>query len=222
MGSNQREGAAAPLIDRRAFRQIVLVVLMVVLAVSFGRFLGACSSDGPGTAANGAATENTVEGSAQGAAGDNANGGATTGDDATDGATTDGAPAASSEANAALTLADIPADVLISVDELQQMRASDAPPFIVDIRGQNWWRDGHIPEARNIPAGKQFDIRMDEIPRDAEVVVIVPRNDERVAEVWQTLVDAGYDGSLIKALEGGMDAWNAAGGDIQEEEHLGC
>lgn len=216
MESNRREGAAAPRIDRKAFRWIVLVVLMVVLAVSFGRFLGACSSDGPGTAANGAATESTVADSAQDAADDH------TTDDVATGHTPDGAPAASSEANAALTLADIPADVLISVDELQQMRASDAPLFIVDIRGQNWWRDGHIPEARNIPAGKQFDIRMDEIPRDAEVVVIVPRNDERVAEVWQTLVDAGYDGSLIKALDGGMGAWSAAGGDIQEEEHLGC
>lgn len=218
MRSNQKEGAAAPLVDRKAFRQIVLVALVVVLAVSFGRFLGACTSDGPDAAADGAATASAPENSAQDAAGDGANG---ADDTAADGTATD-APAASSEANAALTLADIPADVLISVDELQQMRASDAPPFIVDIRGQNWWRDGHIPEARNIPAGKQFDIRMDEIPRDAAVVVIVPRNDERVAEVWQTLVDAGYDGSLIKALEGGMDAWNAAGGDIQEEEHLGC
>ena len=131
-------------------------------------------------------------------------------------------PAASSEANAALTLAGIPADVLISVDELQRMRESDNPPFIVDIRGQNWWISGHIPEARNIPAGKQFDIRMDEIPRDSEVVVIVPRNDERVAEVWQTLVDAGYDGNLLKALDGGMDAWTAAGLEIKEEERLGC
>lgn len=187
MESDRREGAAIPLIDRKTFRQVVLVALMVVLAVIFGRFLGACSSDAGDTASE-RAEQTSV----------------------------------SSQANASLTLADIPEDVLITVDELQQMRASDTPPFIVDIRGQNWWRDGHIPEARNIPAGKQFDIRMDEIPRDAEVVVIVPRNDERVAEVWQTLVDAGYDGSLIKALEGGMDAWKAADGDIKEEEHLGC
>ena len=193
MGSNQKEGAAAPIIDRRAFRQIVLILLMVAMALSFGRFLGACSSGASQPASEDAPV-----------------------------AAEEVQPAASSEANAALTLADIPADVLISVDELQRMRESDNPPFIVDIRGQNWWISGHIPEARNIPAGKQFDIRMDEIPRDSEVVVIVPRNDERVAEVWQTLVDAGYDGNLLKALDGGMDAWTAAGLEIKEEERLGC
>ena len=87
---------------------------------------------------------------------------------------------------------------------------------------RDMWIDGHIPEARNIPAGKQFDIRMDEIPKDREVVVIVPRREEGVAEVWQTLVDNGYDPALLKALAGGMDAWKDAGMDIQEEEDLGC
>lgn len=106
MGSNQKEGAAAPIIDRRAFRQIVLILLMVALALSFGRFLGACSSGASQPASEDAPV-----------------------------AAEEVQPAASSEANAALTLADIPADVLISVDELQRMRESDNPPFIVDIRG---------------------------------------------------------------------------------------
>ncbi len=187
-------------------RRAVLVVLAALLAVGLGRVLGACTAEQDTTAEPPAAVqEEQAEPDAAPAGGDEP-----------------AASTASSEDNQNLTLADLPEGVLISVDELEAMRASDNPPFIVDIRGQNWWMDGHIPEARNIPAGKQFDIRMDEIPRDSEVVVIVPRNEERVAEVWQTLVDAGYDGDLLKALEGGMDAWSAAGGDIQEEEHLGC
>lgn len=134
----------------------------------------------------------------------------------------DGASGAGSERYRDLTLSDIPADALITVDELQGMLVSQNPPFLVDIRAQGFWIDGHIPEARNIPAGKQLDIRLEEIPDDGTLIVLVPRGEERVAEVWQTLVDAGYEQDAVKALAGGMDAWKEAGLPVQQEVDLGC
>lgn len=204
-----RNAWAESLLPRRQrWRRLGLLVLMLALSIGCGRLLGGCAGaeapDGAGERAPATAEAASEERSVDAAA------------------PAGGVSSASSEDNQKLTLDDIPADVLISVEELQQMRESDEPPFIVDIRAQGWWIDGHIPEARNIPAGKQFDIRMDEIPKDREVVVIVPRREERVAEVWQTLVDNGYDPALLKALAGGMDAWKDAGMDIQEEEDLGC
>ena len=117
---------------------------------------------------------------------------------------------------------DIPPEALITVDELQALRESGGPLFILDVRSQGQYTGGHIPEARNIPAGKTFDIRMDEVPTDGRTVVLVPQLRERAAEVWQTLVDNGYDGDTIKVLDGGMTAWADDGMDVQVEEDLGC
>lgn len=201
---------------RQCYGRLALLILALVLCVGCGRLLAGCAAslEPEGDVAEVAGAAPSDETPARPDAGHAG------GEDASNENEAD--PAVSSEDNQKLTLADIPADVLVSVEELQQMRESVEPPFIVDVRPQGWWIDGHIPEARNIPAGKQFDIRMDEIPKGREVVVIVPRTDERVAEVWQTLVDNGYDLAMLKALDGGMEAWSAAGMDIQQEEHLGC
>ena len=127
-----------------------------------------------------------------------------------------------SEQNKDLALDDIPSEALITVDELQGLRESGEPLFILDVRSQGQYTGGHIPEARNIPAGKTFDIRMDEVPSDGRTVVLVPQLRERAAEVWQTLVDNGYDGGTIKVLYGGMTAWADDSMDVQVEEDLGC
>ena len=130
-------------------------------------------------------------------------------------------PQARSEDNRSLTADDIPAEAFITAQDLQQMRESEAAPFIVDVRANGDFIGGFIPEARNIPAGRTFDIRMDEVPGD-QLVVIVDRQNDRAAEVRQTLLDAGYSEENLKVLEGGMKSWFVAGYETDFEEDLGC
>jgi rhodanese-related sulfurtransferase len=49
-------------------------------------------------------------------------------------------------------------------------RAAGEPITVIDVRGQVAWDQGHLPGALHIPGGEIVD-RLDEIPRDAPIVV---------------------------------------------------
>ena len=71
---------------------------------------------------------------------------------------------------------------------------------IIDVRSIAKYDAGHVP------AGRIFEIRMREVPRDKDVVLI-DADGSRVAEAWQTLVDSDYDPERIKAVSDGYEAW---------------
>ncbi len=117
-----------------------------------------------------------------------------------------------SEANRGLTLADIPKDQVITVEDLVELREKDRTYkgfVIIDVRSLTKYDAGHVPGSLCVPAGRIFEIRMREVPRDKDVVLI-DADGSRVAETWQTLVDNGYDPERIKVVSDGMDAWFAA------------
>jgi rhodanese-related sulfurtransferase len=58
---------------------------------------------------------------------------------------------------------------LIAPQELHAQRASDTPPTVIDVRGEEGYRAGHIPGARHIP-GDEVAGRLAEIPKDRPVV----------------------------------------------------
>lgn len=81
---------------------------------------------------------------------------------------------------------------------------------IIDVRSIAKYDAGHIPGAFCVPAGRIFEIRMREAPRDKDVVLI-DTDGLRVAEAWQTLVDNDYDPERIKVISDGYEAWVDAG-----------
>ena len=118
-----------------------------------------------------------------------------------------------SAANKDLTLADLPEEQVITAADLEELCEKDRrfKEFtIIDVRSIAKYDAGHIPGAFCVPAGRVFEIRMREAPRDKDVVLI-DADGLRVAEAWQTLVDNDYDPERIKVISDGYEAWVDAG-----------
>ena len=90
-------------------------------------------------------------------------------------------------------------------------RLDDA--FFLDVREPAEWDAGHIEQAVHIPMG-QLNARIDEIPKDQEIVAVC-RSGNRSGAVTDALNRAGY---TAHNLEGGMQAWHLAGLDYVAED----
>jgi rhodanese-related sulfurtransferase len=78
--------------------------------------------------------------------------------------------------------------------------------WLLDVREDDEWRAGHVPDARHIPLG-QLGARADEVPRN-ETVYVICRSGARSARAALALVGAGWDAVNVG---GGMQDWAAAG-----------
>ncbi len=140
-----------------------------------------------------------------------------------------------------IDLSPIPEEAILSVDELYEMlggeeldKAARAAKgkgastglsgdiSVIDVRSLAIFSELHVPGAKCVPAGRVFEIRMREVPRD-ETVILIDEDGSRLVETWQALVDNDYDPEKILVVEGGFDAWIEA--DYPAEEtpiRLGC
>lgn len=89
----------------------------------------------------------------------------------------------------------------VSVEEAYQMRENGA--YVLDVRELSEWEEGHIPDATLIPLG-QLESRMNEIPKDQEVVIVC-RSGNRSAQAREILLNAGF--TNITSMAGGMNQW---------------
>lgn len=104
------------------------------------------------------------------------------------------------------TATSMPAE--ITVADAQAERDNGA--FMLDVRTQEEWNAGHIPNATLIPLD-QLAARMSEVPKDQRVVVVC-RSGNRSAQGRDLLKQAGY--TLVTSMGGGMNQWTAAGYDV--------
>jgi rhodanese-related sulfurtransferase len=96
----------------------------------------------------------------------------------------------------------------ISVDEAYQMYQGGT--FVVDVRTQEEWDEYHVPNTTLIPLD-QLPNRLNEIPKDKEIVVIC-RSGNRSKEGRKILLDAGYNAT---SMTGGVKEWYAKGYPIE-------
>jgi adenylyltransferase/sulfurtransferase len=75
--------------------------------------------------------------------------------------------------------------------------------ILIDVREPMEWNTGHVDSAHHIPMS-QVPTRLDEIPRDRDVVMIC-RSGARSERVRQFLVQQGY--TRVANLTGGMQRW---------------
>ena len=101
------------------------------------------------------------------------------------------------------TTTDLPLNV--NVDEAYQMVQNGA--FLLDVREQSEWDDFHAVGATLIPLG-QLASRVDEVPRDQDIVVIC-NSGNRSQEGRDILLDAGFKN--VTSVDGGSQAWRTAG-----------
>jgi rhodanese-related sulfurtransferase len=97
----------------------------------------------------------------------------------------------------------LPAEM--SVAEVSQLDREEW--FILDVREQSEWNEGHIEGATSIPLG-QLEARKSELPTDKKIVVVC-RSGNRSAQGRDLLLKAGF--AEVTSMADGMNAWVSQG-----------
>ena len=115
------------------------------------------------------------------------------------------APAASSDVDVS-TLAD-----QIDVQTASTVYERD-DVFMLDVREQWEYDEGHIPDINLIPMG-EIPNRLDELPRDKEIIVTC-RSGNRSGRITALLQENGF--TNIHNMQGGILAWQDAGLPVEK------
>jgi membrane protein DedA with SNARE-associated domain/rhodanese-related sulfurtransferase len=104
----------------------------------------------------------------------------------------------------------------ISVDELYRLIDAGLKPVIVDVRSQT----ARALEPRRIPGALHVtlhavDHHVKDLPRDREIILYCTcPNEASAAQAAKILMNNGF--TKVRPLHGGLDAWIAAGYDVEE------
>lgn len=124
------------------------------------------------------------------------------------GASATPAPAAPAQAAGQAAALDLP-DVLDAKITNEIRGRSDV--VILDVREDDEFKSGHIPEAEWIPLG-QLSSRLNELPKD-KTIVAVCRSGNRSGQATQILRQNGFD---AYNMQGGMNSWVQAGFEVEK------
>jgi len=119
----------------------------------------------------------------------------------------------------ALVSAAVPQSALLSAATVGELRDINACR-VIDTRSFADFTLGSIPQAVSIPL-RFLTKRYHEIPTDM-TIVITSTNEEEMAQVYGTLLSLGFDANKLFFLEGGFEAWVAAGYHTQTHYGSGC
>jgi membrane protein DedA with SNARE-associated domain/rhodanese-related sulfurtransferase len=102
----------------------------------------------------------------------------------------------------------------ISVDELRDMMTGERNATILDVRSQlTQEASGRIPGARAVDMERIHE-GIDGVPKDGDVIVYCAcPNEASAVKVAQALKQLGF--ARVRPLHGGIDAWIAAGHDVE-------
>jgi rhodanese-related sulfurtransferase len=107
--------------------------------------------------------------------------------------------------------AGAPVPTEITIREAYDKYQQDA--FLLDVREPEEWEDYHVPGTTLIPLS-QLAGRVDELPRDKEIVVIC-RSGNRSQEGRDILVSAGFEN--VTSMNGGILDWREAGFPVETD-----
>ncbi|WP_329532012.1 rhodanese-like domain-containing protein [Streptomyces sp. NBC_01450] len=95
---------------------------------------------------------------------------------------------------------------------LHEITESGADPRLLDVRTPGEFRTAHIPGSYNVPLDTLREHRAELLRHLDEDVVLICRSGGRAAQAEQALAEAGLPN--LRVLEGGVLAWEAAGGPL--------
>jgi molybdopterin/thiamine biosynthesis adenylyltransferase/rhodanese-related sulfurtransferase len=109
--------------------------------------------------------------------------------------------------------------------EIREIRAADAAafldsdrPYVLDVREQDEWDEGHIPGAVHIPRGN-LESRVEATLTDrARPVLVYCAGGSRSAFAAKTLAELGFDD--VQSLAGGYTDWKRSGFPTQLSDSL--
>jgi rhodanese-related sulfurtransferase len=99
----------------------------------------------------------------------------------------------------------------IHASELHQLRLEDPRTRILDVRTTAEFESVHIPGSFNVPLD-QLAEHVDQVAELDHPVVLVCLSGNRAAQAQSKLNSAGK--ANLRVLEGGIGAWQTAGGDV--------
>lgn len=102
---------------------------------------------------------------------------------------------------------------LIMPAELSQKLNSKSEIFVLDVREDGEWREGHIPGATHIPLG-ELQKRINEIPRTCPVAVTCAHG-QRASSAVSLLQREGLQ--QVENIVGGTSAWEKADLPLEKE-----
>ncbi|WP_329275862.1 rhodanese-like domain-containing protein [Streptomyces sp. NBC_00691] len=95
---------------------------------------------------------------------------------------------------------------------LHQLVQEGRAPRLLDVRTPGEFRTVHIPGSSNVPLDTLREHRAELLPHLDEDVVLVCRSGARAAQAERALAGAGLPN--LRVLDGGMNAWEAAGAPV--------
>ena len=111
----------------------------------------------------------------------------------------------------------------ISVDELRKLMREGKRPIVVDVRSEVARKaDGRFIPGALALGPQSIDGLLAELPMDRDIVFYCScPNEASAAQVAKRLIDLGY--TRVRPLHGGLDAWLAAGHevDLRPPDHSG-
>lgn len=103
----------------------------------------------------------------------------------------------------------------IHASELRQLRLEHPHTLILDVRSTSEYQSVHIPGSYNVPLD-QLAEHIDAVADLDDPVVLVCLSGNRASTAQQKLNTAGK--SNLRVLDGGIGAWQTAGGDVATGE----
>jgi rhodanese-related sulfurtransferase len=101
----------------------------------------------------------------------------------------------------------------VTLDELADV--IDRGGFVLDVREQDEWNEGHVPNAHHIPMNEVAE-NLDKLDDGARIFIIC-RSGKRSMTVANYLEAQGYD---VVSVAGGTDGWANSGRDLSFEPSL--
>lgn len=110
-----------------------------------------------------------------------------------------------------MTNATLPATDTIDAHRLRAMMREDSALRILDVRTGGEFDAVHIPGSYNVPLDTLGE-HVDDLADVHHPVVLICKSGARAGQAHSKLTGAGKQ--HLHLLEGGMDAWESAGGDV--------
>jgi len=105
---------------------------------------------------------------------------------------------------------------LIKPSDLYQTLGTENSPVILDVRDRQEYKEGHLPEALNIPLTELIQ-RLAEIPKDRLAVPYCNmrhRGNSRGEKAAELLTENGFQ---AQAIDGGFIEWGSLGLPVKKD-----
>jgi rhodanese-related sulfurtransferase/glyoxylase-like metal-dependent hydrolase (beta-lactamase superfamily II) len=104
---------------------------------------------------------------------------------------------------------------LVSPEDLAGLLDGEDPPFVLDVRRDTEFAEGHIPGSVHVPYG-ELPRRLDELPRDRPVAAIC-KGGKRSGLAASVLQREGFE-RVIHVGHGGVGTWQRQGHPVESAD----